>query len=223
MSKKVAQAQLKRISAKNDKQRLISEMSKDIREANRRLEKLERGAYTTPRRKKKGKYIKRENYEKFIGTYASKTLFKKLDTDVINAIKNNRVKINEKMTYTQLKGIQKRVKTFLRSKSSNISGIKSIREQTKRSLKATLTDSEDTSELTNEDIDNIYQIFQDTDFNDLTSYVPGSDIVFLISDIKEKNLSKDDFIEQLYLYSKSEDKEIGEIASRLYNKIKKIK
>lgn len=206
------------------KQELYRKVKKQVIETNKRLEKLSRGydVNKAVRNPKTGRFeriskeVKRVSYES--GTWASKKLKDRLETSTLDAWSNGKVKIRENMTITQLRAIQKATSQFMTSKTSTLKGIQSVKESTKASLKATLSD-EDLGELTDNELETMYNMLSDTDFSFLSDKVGASTAWSLIEDAKDNNDTEKGWINRLNRYAfEINDVYMKEKALAIYNK-----
>lgn len=208
----------------NQKQELYREVKKQVIETNKRLERLSRGydvnkAVRNPktgRWERISKEVQRVSYK--AGTWASKKLIDRLETSILDAWSNGKVKIRENMTITQLRAVQKATSQFLSSKTSTLKGIQSVKESTKASLKATLSD-EDLGELTDSEVETMYNMLSDTDFSFLSDKVGASTAWSLIEDAKDNNDTEKGWINRLTRYAfEINDVVMKSKALAIYNK-----
>lgn len=194
--KKVLTKQEKQSKRQQD---IYRQVQKDVQKVNQRLKSLSRHYKT--------------------GTWSTKNLVNRLDSRTIKAWNNEskRIKINENMSVTQLKAVQKAVQQFMVSKTSTRKGIKEISELTKESLLKTF-DIEG-SEITKEDVQDIYDVMDSNEFNDISAKVGSSELIALLMDTKDYQMSENSFISTLSsIIDFSNDIDLKEKASRLYNK-----
>lgn len=212
------------VSNKTNKNELFREVQKQVRETNKRLEKLSRGydinkAVRNPktgRFERVSKEVKRVSYDN--GTWASKKLINRLETSTLDAWSNGRVVIRENMTITQLRAVQKATSQFMVSKTSTLKGIESVKETTKASLKATLSD-DDIGSLSDSEVETMYNMLSDKDFSFLSDKVGASTAWALIEDAKEHNDTEQGWINRLNRYAfEINDVDIRNKAVAIYNK-----
>lgn len=212
------------VSNKTNKNELFREVQKQVRETNKRLEKLSRGydinkAVRNPktgRFERASKEVKRVSYDN--GTWASKKLINRLETSTLDAWSKGRVVIRENMTITQLRAVQKATSQFMVSKTSTLKGIESVKETTKASLKATLSD-DDIGSLSDSEIETMYNMLSDKDFSFLSDKVGASTAWALIEDAKEHNDTEQGWINRLNRYAfEINDVDIRNKAVAIYNK-----
>lgn len=208
----------------NQKQELYREVKKQVIETNKRLERLSRGydvnkAVRNPktgRWERISKEVQRVSYK--YGTWASKKLIDRLETSILDAWSNGKVKIRENMTITQLRAVQKATSQFLSSKTSTLKGIQSVKESTKASLKATLSD-EDLVELTDSEVETMYNMLSDTDFSFLSDKMGASTAWSLIEDAKDNTDTEEGWINRLTRYAfEINDVVMKSKALAIYNK-----
>lgn len=211
-------------SINNSKNQLYKQVQKQVIETNRRLEKLSRGydvnkAVRNPktgRFERASKEVKRVSYER--GTWASKKLINRLETSTLDAWSGGKVKISKDMTITQLTALQKAINQFMASKTSTLKGIQSVKESTKASLKVTLSD-EDLKEITEDEVETMYNMLSDTDFKFLYDKVGASTAWSLIEDAKENNDTENGWINRLKRYAfEINDVDMKAKALAIYNK-----
>ena len=211
-------------SINSSKEQLYKKVQKQVIETNRRLEKLSRGydvnkAVRNPktgRFERLSKEVKRVSYER--GTWASKKLINRLETSTLDAWSGGKVKISKDMTITQLTALQKATSQFMASKTSTLKGIQSVKESTKASLKATLSD-EDLKEITEDEVETMYNMLSDTDFKFLYDKVGASTAWSLIEDAKESNDTEKGWINRLNRYAfEINDVDMKAKALAIYNK-----
>lgn len=215
----------KTISSKStNKQELYKQVQKQVRETNRRLEKLSRGYNVnravrnpkTGRFERKSSEVKRISYD--TGTWASKKLINRLETSTLDAWAKGKVKIRENMTITQLRAVQKATSQFMASKTSTLKGIQSVKESTKASLKSTLSD-EDIGEITESEVETMYNMLSDNDFKFLSDKLGASTAWSLIEDAKESSDTDQGWINRLNRYAfEINDVDMRNKALAIYNK-----
>lgn len=167
-----------------------------IRESNNRLKKLKRFDYNDK--------------------YASKRLINRLSTYKLKSLSNNKIKIPKKTaTLTSLRSLNNATRMFLNSLTSTIQGIKEMEEAQKKGIQDMFEDSE--IEVTNEDVEDYYSLFEDDDFNFFADKIGPSTLMIIINYTQNTNNSLDFFISQLEMYIEiSHDDDLKERAERLY-------
>lgn len=198
MSRRQRIKKSRKVKTREDKRLdLQKQVQKEVNKVNSMLKSLERNVKS--------------------GTWSSRKLRNRLNSITLQAWSNNRVKLKSNMTVTQLKAVQKALQQFRTSKTSTYKGIKQVAQQTVKSLHQQF--SIETDNLTLDDFENIYNLFGEDEFKDLTSKIPSSDIIVLLTDSKEYNYSDSQFINMLDSLIDVEDNNIRETALSLYNKL----
>lgn len=217
---------------------LYRDTIKLVKEANKRISKLERGVdinkgkYNpkTKRFERKGSYyitnkngkrtkVKTVDIRRYpSGTWATK----KLNDRISDYLHDGEIKINKDMSIQELRLINKAVNNFLSSKTSTIKGIMEIEKQTKQNISNIVTDF-DEDELTNDEVNTLYDFFNDPDFQDVTQYIPPSDLYILLMDSKRNNDSPEAFLRKIEMYidkdSLYSDSDMKDKLIRIYNKL----
>ena len=184
------------LSKQDAKEQFYKETLKQVQNANARISSLTR------------------KYKAY--SWATKRLFKRLNTTKLNAVKNNRVSINKNMTMTQLTTVRNAVNMYMRSMTSTKAGINQVSTQVKKSLKATLSIDR---EIDDEDIEFIYASLGTNAFNYFADQIGSSAVLEIITDAKEGNDSIDDFISRLITHGvNSNDKDLADKSKILYEK-----
>lgn len=185
------------ITKEQQSAKLYKETIKLVQKSNARLDSLQR------------------HYK--LGTWSSKKLMNRLDTNILKAWSiKGKIKLNNNLTNTQLKAIQKATKQFLESKTSTNKGIKSVKESTKESLKNSLSLD---NELDDEDVEEMYNMLSNNDFDYFNEKVGASTMWVIIDDAIEQNDSEEGFLERIERYAMTlNDLDVKEKARRLYEK-----
>lgn len=207
----------------NKRQQILKQVQNEVREANKRLDKLERG-YDVNRAKrnpKTGRFERptniqeRKSYKS--GTWSSKKLKERLTTETTKAWKDNRISINKRMSVTQLKAVQKATRQFMRSVTSTVPGIERVKKETISSLSGTLSTEE--KKVTEEEAETLYNMLADDEFNTLVDKIGASTSWALIEDAKEANDTENQFITRLSRYAfKINDETMKSKALKIYEK-----
>lgn len=220
---------------KND---LYKKTVKLARETNKRLKRLEKGidinkGRYNPKTKrfervgtvtitnKKGKKInlKTKKIVRFkSGTWASKKLYEKIG----DYITNNQISVPPKANRTQLISLNKAMRNFLDSKTSTVSGIREIERQQKDNISNILGDF-DSDEISNDEIETLYDFFEDKDFNNVTKEknIMPSDMWITLTTAKEEKWTKEKYLKNIYNYNPDldmNDLDLKESLISIYNK-----
>ena len=180
---------------------LYTELKKLSKTANQRILQLER-SYT------------KENV-------AVKDLRQKLELENVKAwTKGGRVRVSKKMSEEQLKATLKATKNFLRKESLTTKrGIKKAKKRAFDTLRVRFSDEIDGEDLSDEDILDLVNFFDDDEVNDITNYIPGSDVIAIIEESREKESSYTDFssmMNSIVTYNKGSN--IENLLRKIYSK-----
>lgn len=128
------------------------------------------------------------------------------------------VKIKPSATKTSLYAIHKASRQFLDSKTSTVSGIKSVRDETIKSLKRSLSDFD--KELTDDDVEFLYDMLEIQEMQDITEMFGASRMWSISQDAIEAKDTKEEFLERFEReISTLNDNEMRRKAERLYEYI----
>lgn len=153
-----------------EEQELFNELKKLSKKANQRIVRLER------------------NFGK--NSWATKYLKEKLETEPVQAwTTKGRVKVNKSMSLVQMRATIKATKEFLNSSISTKRGIKKAKQKAIKTLKTRF--STDVSDITYEEAEALTNFFDDKEVNGITNFIPGSDVLAVIEEAREK---KNDYI-----------------------------
>lgn len=159
-----------------EEQELFNELKKLSKRANQRIVRLEREF---------GK-----------DTWATKYLKEKLATEPLQAWTiSGRVKANKTMTVTQMKATIKATREFLNSSISTKRGVKKAKQKAIKTLKTRF--STDVSAITYEEAEALTIFFDDKEVNDITNFIPGSDVLSVIEEAREKQNNYSTFSSQM--------------------------
>lgn len=143
---------------------LYEEVRKLVKKANQRLVRLER------------------NFG--VNSWGSKKLRNELDIETLNAwTSSNRIRFNKKMTETQLNAIKKATQSFLSSKTSRVKGVKQVQKKQIEGLRRSLSSPDLIVSV--EDTETLYNFFGEDYAADITSKLPGSDVIALMLEAKQ--------------------------------------
>lgn len=155
------------------------------------------------------------------GKYASKQLIQGLQGQKSVKIGSrklrNRIKVIKKLNINDKRYIDKRLRQFLRAETSTPSGVKQVRENTRRGLEKMLNRT-----LTDEDLDDIFTLMHDPQYNYFKEKIGYEKVISLVDEAKQKNVNDvNGFIEMLKSHMTVNSKETRELATKLYNKFVK--
>lgn len=180
----------------NQKDKLEKETKKLVNKANARLDSLQR------------KYKS--------GTYASKKLINRLNTNKMRMWNKGKIRIPKQHTKTQLLALNKAITQFLNSKTSTNKGISEWRKKQIENIRISRSMEDDF--FTEQDAEDFFEMFGDNDFDFFAKKIGASTLQEIIYDSIRENDDEDDFISRLELYIVINDLDIRERAIRLYNK-----
>ena len=120
-------------------------------------------------------------------------LYDKLNNEVFKGItKSGRIRLNKNMSDIQLKAIEKATNKFLENKkTSTLTGIKGVIKDVKSSLKATYGDMG--HELSNKEVNMLYDLVEDKDKRVITEQIGASDIWTSLNQAKDMKLDYNKF------------------------------
>lgn len=143
-----------------------------------------------------------ERIEKTYGedSWGVNRLYNQLDNETFKGItKSGKIRLNKNMSDVQLKAIEKATNNFLNNKkTSTLKGIKGVIKEVKTSLKGTLSDEE--HQLTNAEINKLYDLVEDKDKRVTTEQIGASTIWTTLTEAKEKYEAGDSNFENIDTY-----------------------
>ena len=171
------------------------------------------------------------NKHGYKGMWAAKTLFNRLDTvEGITTKGRTRIKLikpGRVLTVGEIREIKNSIKFFRQSGVSTIKGIKEAENRTKKTITERLTvydvnTGQETYKPIKKDVNSLYNLFENKDYQRLTEYIPPSDLDKLLDRAKQLNKSVDQFIYEAQFILDIEDEDIKEALKRVYNKYMKM-
>lgn len=145
---------------------------------------------------KANKRIKRITGKYGENSWAINQLYEKLNNDLYKGInKRGYIRINKKMSDVQIKAIEKATQTFMKSKTSKLTGIEESIKNTKRGLKATLGDMK--NPISNKDVNILYDLVKDKQKRDFTEKIGSSDLWIETKRAKDKNLTFSQYVKNV--------------------------
>ena len=131
--------------------------------------------------------------------WAGNKLREKTERNVVNTWTSKGVKITRKTSEDSLKASIVAMNQFIKSETGTVSGLYNVVKKQQESLRTTF--STDKKEITKEESEAIYKLFDDSDFNFVKKFVPrDSDLIGVLEDTKEKNDSFDGFLKRCNFY-----------------------
>lgn len=198
---------------KKKQKRMGTYIPKKMNERQKQLYRENLALVSEVNRRMKG--LKNEGYS---GTWASKKLLKRIDTEVLKSWQKGKAKARKDLTATQMMAVNKAMRQFLASKTSKARGIRETRQKTIESLRRTLTREEDKELIDFEDAEFFYDMFGEDDFDFFAEKIGSSEMQMIIKDAIDEHDNIDDWIERLGIYRLTENLDMKERAIRLYNK-----
>ena len=173
-----------------------------VEKVNRKLNKLDQG--------------------KVYGRYASKQILRLASTDkniLYSRKRRNKLFISTKgLTQSELRLYQKQMESFLKSKTSTVSGVKQARANVIEKVKKSLSGMTDL-ELTDDDVEDFFNLTsKDNDFKYLADRMDPSKLYILMQHTKEADENGENFISMLENYMTVNNQNVRKKATRLYNK-----
>ena len=99
------------------------------------------------------------------------------------------------MTVTQMQATIKATKEFLNSSISKKTGIKKAKQKGIETLKTRF--STDISDISYEEAETLMNFFNDKEVNGITNFIPGSDVLAVIEEAREKQNDYETFYSQM--------------------------
>ena len=155
-------------------------------------------------------------------TYASKQLIQSLQgqkkVKIGSRKAKNRIKVIRSLNVREKRFINKKLSTFIESETSTPTGIKRKRAETRDNVLQGLSKLLD-RQLTNQDLDDFYDLVENEDFQGLADMIGDSEMYVLVDEAKQKNIKNSkDFEKLLNKHMTSNTKEVRDKATRLFNK-----
>lgn len=212
---------------------LRARVESKVTQVNRRLARLDRGidvnrAVRNPRtgryeRKgtitfigKSGKRVrvKQKNIVSYKGSFASKKLS---IVDQYNE-NTNRITLRGNESYQELIELDRATTKFLQSKTSTLSGIKEVEQGIKQNIKNKM----DEFDLSKDEIETLYNFFEDEDFAYIRKYIDPSDLWVFLETAKQENVDVNDWLKSIENYIGSDafgrDEDLRSRLISIYNK-----
>lgn len=208
---------------KKKQKRMGTYIPKKLNERQRQLYRENLALVSEVNRRMKG--LKNEGYS---GTWASKKLLKRIDTEVLKSWQKGKAKARKDLTATQMMAVNKAMRQFLASKTSKARGIRETRQKTIDTLRRTMSKIDEDEKYTEEELENMliseedaefyYDLFEDSDHDFFAEKIGSSELNVIIGDTIDAKENLDDWLDRLALYTKIEDEDIKKRAINLYNK-----
>ena len=158
---------------------------------------------------------------KELGHYASKKLLRNIRISPVASYdkKSKTIKIakSSKLNANQARLLNKELKSFLNSKTSNAKNIKRIRQETMQKVKDKLGRITN-QDISKSDVEEFYTLTNDKDYKYFVDFIDPSEFYALVSEAKSRDMSEDEFIELLKQYMTISDESALNKATELYDK-----
>ena len=169
---------------------------------------------------KVAKQVRRLKASGNFGKYASKKIQSLFKSENIK-IKRNKIKIDwKKLKPIQVKKYYKVFTDFLKAKTSTVTGIEEKRLETREKLADTLSGLAD-ERVSDEDIDDFYEMVKDDDFRYIADKIGDSDFYVLLNETKKEVQNEGGNANEI-LKEKLEEFMVVTNSSDAYNKVKNM-
>lgn len=150
-------------------------------------------------------------------SWATNKLLNRLDVKGIDVVRGGKIKIPKNLSQQKLKLVESALNNFLKMKTSSVKGITDVIKRQKKNIKTSLSDMD--KELTNQEVETLYNFFEDKDFNRITDMLPASDAWAILEDAKSKGYDEKQFINSIKNYiDVGNDMDMILSLSNIYNK-----
>lgn len=190
-----------------EKQKLYRQTKQQVDIVNKRLRNLEKGGFTGTWAS--GKLINRLNVKKLKGK-------KLLTTKGVT-----RVRISKDLSTTNLIAINQATRQFLESKTSTSRGIKETRNSVIKSLQKTFGDMN--YEIDYKQAELMYNLFDETDFEDVSRYSNASVVWTVLTGYIKKEINEETLLDQLQRYGNVDYNNDKDLRDKVNEMLKYIK
>ena len=162
------------------------------------------------------------------GTWASGKLLNRLNVKKLQNTKIltrsrgiPKIQISKNLSTTNLIAINQATRQFIKSKTSTSRGIEETRKSVINSLKNTFGDMD--YDISYDQAELLYNLFDETDFEDLTKYSNASIVWTTLIDYITKDIKEDELIDKLHRYGNidyNNDKDIRDKVNDMITYIK---
>lgn len=190
-----------------EKQKLYRQTKQQVDIVNKRLRNLEKGGFTGTWAS--GKLINRLNVKKLKGK-------KLLTTKGVT-----RVKISKDLSTTNLIAINQATRQFIESKTSTSRGIKETRKSVIKSLQKTFGDMN--YEIDYKQAELMYNLFDETDFEDVSRYSNASVVWTVLTGYIKKEINEETLLDQLQRYGNVDYNNDKDLRDKVNEMVKYIK
>lgn len=165
------------------------------------------------------KKLKRLYRAKLDNKYAANKLKERLKVrGDFKIVKGRVMGSTRNLSAAQIRYYQKVFKSFLTSPVSTPLGIEQSRAKSRETLKESLGELADGKEITDEDVDDFYSLFEDEDYTYFSDKIGVSTMYALVNEAQAKNYSEQKFIDTLATLITINTEEVRSKAKRVYEK-----
>lgn len=135
------------------------------------------------------------------GAWGSDKLINMLDKTSLNVVKNGKIVIPKNISKQDMKIVKNAFEKFSKYKTSSLEGIKRLENEQIQNIQNIISvETGKDIKLSKEDAETLYRFWEDKDFNAVTDKIKPSDVWVILSDAKEKKLSKEGFLDLIGKY-----------------------
>jgi hypothetical protein len=185
-----------RLQTEKTNDQLYRELVRKVGQANKRLRE-----------------IKRE-----FGTlgWAGSKLKEKTEFNLVNTWRSSKgIKVSKNLSEQQMLATLNEINKFLKSKTSTVKGIKQTMKKQQETLRNTFKQFD--IDITPEESQNLYKMFDDKDFSILYQYIDPSELYVIVLDAKDNGDTEAQFIKRIESYGvDGQDLELRQAILNLY-------
>lgn len=162
-------------------------------------------------------------------TWASKQLINRLDGEKLKLLdKSGLINLDriKDLTDTQITTMNKAMNQFMRSKTKTIQGINAVVRKKRQDLIEKSDNAQWVKSLSNKEIESLYRVFDDEEFDFLSDKVKYEQIWKTIVEANSKQYTEEDFISELQLYTDPKyinDQDVLDSMESMYDKFVNLK
>ena len=135
------------------------------------------------------------------GAWGSDKLINMLDKTSLNVVKNGKIVIPKNISKQDMKIVKNAFEKFSKYKTSSLEGIKRLENEQIQNIQNIISaETGKDIKLSKEDAETLYRFWEDKDFNAVTDKIKPSDVWVILSDAKERELSKEGFLNLIGKY-----------------------
>lgn len=165
------------------------------------------------------KKLKRLYKAKLDNKYAANKLKERLKAQGdFRVVKGRVMGSTHNLSAAQIRYYKKVFNSFLSSPVSTPLGIEQSRTKSRETLKQSLGELADGKEISDEDVDDFYSLFEDEDYTYFSDKIGVSTMYALVNEVQAKNYSESKFIDTLASLITLNTEEVRAKAKRVYEK-----